>query len=454
MGVNWTVGQVIELAPDASSEKAGRGLAKAAKWALLGHNDRAVWGEIKGSGKSPYQARIDLSEPAFKCSCPSRKFPCKHSLGLFLIFAEDRRSFTQDEPPDWVSDWLEGRDSRAEKKAERAEKKIEVAADPEAQAKRAASREKKIVAGLDEMEVWLADLLRRGFAGLAAESYSFWDGMAARMVDAQAPGLARQIRALGELVSSGDGWEGRLLTAIARLHIIARGYRQIDDLEPDLRSDLRSAVGWTVNKDDMADLPGVTDDWVLLGQRVEEEDRLRAQWNWLWGVETERPALILNFAAGNQPLDASMIPGTRFRAELVYYPGGLALRAAVRDRTGDTQAASGMPVTPAVAGALRAYGAALARAPWLERWPMAVGRVRPLSRADGAWLLQDEASGMLPIAQSFGHFWELLAIGGGGPIDMFGEWDGDHLHPLSVCAGERFFVTRHGRSGAALTRVA
>lgn len=189
-----------------------------------------------------------------------------------------------------MSDWLEGRDSRAERKAERAEKKNEVVADPEAQAKRAASREKKIVAGLDELEVWLADLVRRGLAGLTAESYTFWDGMAARMVDAQAPGLARQIRALGELVSSGDGWEGRLLTAIARLHIIARGYHQIDDLEPDLRSDLRSAVGWIVNKDDMADLPGVTDEWVLLGQGVEEEDRLRAQWNWLWGVETQRPA--------------------------------------------------------------------------------------------------------------------------------------------------------------------
>ena len=454
MGVGWTVGQVIELAPDASSEKAGRGLAKAVKWSLLGQSDRAVWGEIKGSGKTPYQARIDLSEPAFKCSCPSRKFPCKHSLGLFLVFAEDPHSFPRGEPPGWVADWLEGRDGRAEKKAERADRKKEAPADPEAQAKRAAAREGKIASGLDELEVWLADLLRRGFAGLAAESYSFWDGMAARMVDAQAPGLARQVRALGELVSSGDGWENRLLAAIARLHIIARGYRRIDGLEPDLRDDLRSAIGWTVNKDDLADLPGVADDWILLGQRIEDEDRLRTQWNWLWGIESQRPALVLNFAAGNQPLDVSMIPGTQFHAELVYYPGGLSLRALLRDRTGDTHAAAGMPATPTVAEALRTYGMALTRAPWLERWPMAVGGVRPLRRADGVWLLQDAAGGMLPIAPRFGHVWELLAVGGGGPVDIFGEWDGDCLDPLSVCAAERFFVTGHNRSGAALTRVA
>lgn len=454
MGANWTAGQVIELAPDASSEKAGRGLAKAAKWSLLGCSERAVWGEIKGSGKKPYQARIDLSEPAFKCSCPSRKFPCKHSLGLFLVYAEDARAFTEGAPPDWVVDWLDGRDNRAEKKAERAEKKKEAAADPEAQAKRTAAREKKIAAGLDELEVWLADLLRRGFAGLGAESYSFWDGMAARMVDAQATGLARQVRELGEIVSSGEGWEARLLAAIARLHLVVSGYRRIDGLEPALRDDLRAAVGWTVAKDDLADLPGVADEWTVLGQRVEEEDRLRAQWNWLWGSKSGRPALILNFAAGNQPLDASLMPGTRFQGELVFYPGGLALRALLRDRTGDTEPAAGMPAASGVADALRGYGAALSRAPWLDRWPLAVAGVRPVRRADGVWLLTDEAGAALPIDARFSHVWELLAIGGGEPLDVFGEWSGDSLHPLSAAAGERFFVASRGHTGAALTRVA
>lgn len=453
-GVNWTVGQILELAPDASSEKAGRGLAKAAKWSLLGRDDRALWGEISGSGKKPYQTRIDLSEPAFKCSCPSRKFPCKHSLGLFLIFGEDARAFAAGDQPDWVAEWLAGRDSRDDKKAERAEKRKESAADPEAQAKRAASREKKIAAGLDELEIWLADLLRRGFAGLAAESYSFWDGMAARLVDSQAPGLGRQVRELGELVSSGDGWEARLLSAIARLHLITRGYRNIEGLEPGQRDDLRAAVGWTVNKDDLAELPGVADEWVVLGQRVEEEDRIRTQWNWLWGMDSGCPALILNFAAGNQPLDASMVTGTRFRGELVFYPGGLSMRALIRDRTGDTRPAGGIPAAAAVPDALRAYGAALAQAPWLERWPMTVGGVRPMRRPDGAWLLLDESGAALPIDPRFPHAWELLSIGGGDAIDIFGEWSGDSLYPLSACAGDRFFVVGRSHSGGALTRVA
>ena len=452
--MNWTVGQILELAPDASSEKAGRGLAKAAKWSLLGRDDRALWGEISGSGKKPYQARIDLSEPAFKCSCPSRKFPCKHSLGLFLIFGEDARAFTEGQPPDWVEDWLAGRDGRAEKKAERAEKKKDTPVDPEAQAKRTAAREKKIADGLNELEIWLADLLRRGFAGLAAESYSFWDAMAARLVDSQAPGLGRQVRQLGGLVSSGDGWEAHLLSAIARLHLITQGYRRIESQEPGLRDDLRAAIGWTVAKDDLLDLPGITDEWVVLGQRIEEEDRVRAQWNWLWGMQTRRPALVLNFAAGNQPLDASLVAGTRFQGELVFYPGGLSLRALIRDRDGDTQPADGFPAAPAVSDALRTYGTALANAPWLERWPLAVGGVRPMRRVDGSWLLIDDSGAALPIEPRFPHAWELLSIGGGGALDIFGEWSGDSLYPLSACADGRVFVVSRGDSGAALTRVA
>lgn len=69
MGQAWTSQRVLELAPDGASAKSGQDLSRPAKWAVLGRTDRALWGEIKGSGKSPYQVRIDLSEPAFKCSC-------------------------------------------------------------------------------------------------------------------------------------------------------------------------------------------------------------------------------------------------------------------------------------------------------------------------------------------------------------------------------------------------
>src|SRR5438034_388094 len=112
MSQSWTAEQILALAPDAGSQKAGRDLASARKWKTLGRSEGAegaVWGECQGSGKDPYQTQIDLSEPAFRCSCPSRKFPCKHGLGLFLLFAASPGDFAQSEPPAWVADWLAGR---------------------------------------------------------------------------------------------------------------------------------------------------------------------------------------------------------------------------------------------------------------------------------------------------------------------------------------------------------
>ena len=76
---------VLALAPDASSVKAAQALLKPGQWPTLGFNENAVWGECKGSGSKPYQVEADLSGPVFKCTCPSRKFPCKHSLALLLL---------------------------------------------------------------------------------------------------------------------------------------------------------------------------------------------------------------------------------------------------------------------------------------------------------------------------------------------------------------------------------
>ena len=94
-----TSDQILALAPDSSSAKAGSTLATARKWFGLGANETAAWGECQGSGKLPYQARIDLRDAAFKCTCPSRKFPCKHGLGLDLLLALDPGLFSGGDAP-------------------------------------------------------------------------------------------------------------------------------------------------------------------------------------------------------------------------------------------------------------------------------------------------------------------------------------------------------------------
>lgn len=79
--------QVSAMAPDPASLAAGKKLAAAKHWNVLGRNDDALWGLCQGS--AVYQVKIDRADMGYHCSCPSRKFPCKHSLGLLLIAAGD-----------------------------------------------------------------------------------------------------------------------------------------------------------------------------------------------------------------------------------------------------------------------------------------------------------------------------------------------------------------------------
>ncbi|QTR06202.1 SWIM zinc finger family protein, partial [Saccharothrix algeriensis] len=45
-----------------------------------------------GRGRTPYRVCVDLADRATKCSCPSRKFPCKHALALQLRAGREPRA--------------------------------------------------------------------------------------------------------------------------------------------------------------------------------------------------------------------------------------------------------------------------------------------------------------------------------------------------------------------------
>ena len=60
--------------------------------------------------------------------------------------------------------------------------------------------------------------------------YRHAEAIAARMVDAQAPGVAGTLRRLSPLPVSGDGWPGRLPAEYAQLHLLARAYGAMDGL--------------------------------------------------------------------------------------------------------------------------------------------------------------------------------------------------------------------------------
>src|SRR6202046_2553040 len=114
MAARWSADSVLDLAPDESSRRSGAGLGRPAPWHGAGVAGDVLWGLCAGSGKNPYQVVVDLGGPADKCSCPSRKFPCKHALGLLLNWANGSVP-EQSAPADFAQAWLDDRRARAEK---------------------------------------------------------------------------------------------------------------------------------------------------------------------------------------------------------------------------------------------------------------------------------------------------------------------------------------------------
>jgi hypothetical protein len=440
--MNFTAEQIIALAPDAASAKAGRSLATTSKWQNLGQDERALWGECQGSGAKPYQTVVDLTEPAFKCSCPSRKFPCKHSLGLFLLIANQPSAATNATVPAWAAEWLSKRDEQAQRRSGAAKKAGEEPDEATLErrasqrTKRSLDREAKVVAGLKELELWLRDLVRHGLAAAQTRSFDYWDQMAARLIDAQAPGVARRVRDLSRVPQSGDGWIERLLTRVSSLFLLLKAYERIETLSTATQADVRTAIGWSYKEDELPAENVVPDEWFVLGQRTTGEEGLRVRRTWLWGKRTARGALILDFAAAGQHLPLELLPGTANEAELIFYPSNFPLRAALKKSINTTRPSTEKFGYSTSVQLLTTYADVLALNPWMEAIPAPLETVVPVRRGE-QWFARDSDGRLLSLRSESTLNWKLLSLSGGHPIKIFGEWNGQSLLPISAWADGR-----------------
>lgn len=442
MAASWTSEQVIALAPDAASAKAGREQSQVRKWSDLGCDDSGAWGLCQGSGKDPYQAVVDLGEPAFKCSCPSRKFPCKHGLGLLLLWVTSRAAFTAPAPT-WVSEWRASRAKRTEVREAKVQAAAERAADPEAQAtaakqaaKRSEQREARVDAAVDDLQRWIGDMLRRGIADVPSRPGAFFTDQARRLVDGQAPGLARHVRELAA-ATTGSEWQERLLERLGRLHVVTMAWRNRSGLPAGLLEDLRQQIGFSVPQDDVLARPSVAGAWTVIGRLVGEDDNVRTARCWLQDQDG-RQALVLYFAVGSQPLDTSLVAGSRFQGQLCYFPGDRPLRALVKSRE-SAQVITALPPGGSVATAVVDFANGSASCPWLERTCPVLSQVTPLL-VDGHLWVRDAAGDGIRIPDHWTHRWRLLSWAGGSPVTLAGEFDGESFLPLTG-ANERGVVT-------------
>ncbi|NUO45560.1 MAG: SWIM zinc finger family protein [Streptomyces sp.] len=433
-GVRWTADQVLALAPDASSRKAGSKLGAAGPWSEAGSSDEgAVWGLCKGSGSKPYQTVVDIADvsgPAYKCSCPSRKFPCKHALGLLLLWAGEEGAVPRGSAPDWAEQWMEGRRKRAEEKKD-AGASPSGSGDPEAARRRAERRAERITAGATELEQRLMDLLRGGLAGAEQTGYGLWEETAARMVDAQASGLAARVRELGAIPSSGPGWPVRLLEECALLHLLDQGWLHREHLPDGLAATVRSRIGLPASPDG----PPVRDHWLVLAQYDTADTRLTTRRIWLHGADSGRSALLLSYGAAGRAPELALPVGLALDAEVSAYPGAGQPRVALTEQFAPPAPSSIRPPGLTTTRAAARYGEALRDDPWLESVPVTLDQVVPTPDGDSWQLADADGEAALPLtatARSRPGLWRLVALSGGAPVKVFGECGHRGFTPLTA----------------------
>lgn len=423
----WTEEQVVAAAPDAASVAAGRKLATPAPWVESGLTGSLLWGACQGSGKKPYQVSIDLTEPAYRCSCPSRKFPCKHAIALLLLWSSGQVA-EADEPAAFASEWLAGRTTRAAAKVERAERAEP--ADAQAQAKRRDERTAKMDAGIEDLALWLEDLVRAGIAAALTQPPAWWETDASRLVDAQVPGLAERLREIATgLTGTGAADRGPwLLRRLGRLWTIVSAWRRRDDLDEVELAELHIAVGLPVQTATVREGTPIEGTWSVLGVATDEQKSLSFRRTWFRGPDGAFVVLLETSGPG-QAFGVPYLPGTVVTGSAYLYPGATPRRVLFAEQPTVTDVPAQPGPTTSIRDAIAAQAAALAVAPWRTRFPVALGGIR-FDRIVGGHAV-DDAGDALRLAGE-GDMTVLLANSGGRPCDVIGELDEGRLRILGA----------------------
>ncbi|MEU5690998.1 SWIM zinc finger family protein [Actinosynnema sp. NPDC020468] len=408
---------VLELAPDSGVAGAATKLAGSSGWSGLGRDPEALWGFCKGSGRTPYAVVVDLGDRAAKCSCPSRKFPCKHAVALQLVDA--RSPLEPGTAPDWVTEWLTRRKAGAAKAVDTSPEAVQRRA--KAKERTARSREGAVRAGVTGLADWLGDVADAGIAGLPGRDAAWWHSIGARMVDAQAKGLASAVEELRAVVAAGGAhWAHDAADRLGGLHLLTRLAATDTDL-------VRRRLGFSVPEEEVRAGPGLADRWLPLIRLDTDDGLVRTVRQWVWGRAHGWFVAIRHAGGGARP--APPLPhGVEFEGVLHPYPGST--RVAVGDTRTETPAGA-VPAPTTWRAALAGLEPALRADPWQRLHPLACGPVR----ATATHLVDTEGRG-LPVRRDLP--WDrALALTGGAPFTTYGLWTGHEFRVGATALPDR-----------------
>jgi len=449
--LGFELATVESMAPDQASLTAASSLAKPAKWLSLAREADLWWGECQGSGANPYRAVVDSGVVGYKCTCPSRKFPCKHALALMWMSAQNPAAFADGQTPQWVTDWL-GRRRGAANDTTTAKPKKDIGAaaatpqDVEEDAATLAKREEAarkrqentramIRDGLDELDIWIHDQLSSGLTTFTGNAADRCRKIAARLNDSKAAALASRVDELPSrlLALPAEERPDAAIRELGKLVLLACTWRA-DPADAQTARD----VGASEKRDDVLAEDAalrVAGRWEVVGEQIRNRrDGLVSHSTWFLRLDTDddkpRFALLLDFypASSGRP-ESSFTTGTQYDATMVYYPSRAPLRALVLDMR---ETAGRQPWPAANDGDDPLANVCLVQdiVPWQLETPILLPPGRIVMAGDAAWWRSDSRSGLPIAADSLKQ--ALPQILGMALASSVGIWDGMRLSLLSA----------------------
>lgn len=469
--------QVVEdLAPDQSSLGAAKKLLSPSHWPLLGQSEthQSIWGQCKGSGANPYLTMADVVDHGYKCTCPSRKFPCKHVLALLWMYSQAPAQFTPAPPEEWVMEWLSRRRrppadvaksparaspakdiSLATAEAPASELDADVLQRKQAQQQKrqqqtAEATQQALLNGLQELDLWISDQLRTGILALHKDLRERTRRIASRMVDAKASALASRIDELISMVrdAATEQQPVLILRELGCWLTLSRAFQQ-DPQDLDAKRALVGAESLSQIQTQMGSgsVMQLSGRWLCIGEQItQRRDGLIRHSSYLWPLDAAnathlRGAALLQdfYPATSGKRQGSMRPGTLMDASVAFYPSRWLQRALLQEYRllpNDSSSLSSA-VWSAQMGShpwdiSHEFIKARQQLPWLEDICGLVGPCQLNTDSDGRYWLAT-ATGPLPLRQT-----QIPVTAAGDLLNACVRWngtDGELLTALSASWG-------------------
>ncbi|MFX3632769.1 MAG: SWIM zinc finger family protein [Candidatus Pristimantibacillus sp.] len=249
---------VDSIALNAAAAKNGRDLVKKKKFIRLNHaeDETLLFGECMGSGKEPYYCSADFiaqDNPVYRCTCPSRQFPCKHVLGLLYAHTDGSAFEKATIPADIVE--KRAKVEKREEKRQAESSQSEEAVKPKRKVNKAALT-KKIAAqleGVTILEKLVMQIVQAGIASIDSRMIRLLEEQAKQLSSNYVPGLQiamqevlEQLRRTEDIEQAYTG----LIDQLTGLHVLVKRSREylnarMNDsaMQMDIHSSLEERIG-------------------------------------------------------------------------------------------------------------------------------------------------------------------------------------------------------------------